>query len=164
MKTVAIIRKAMPDDVDSILDLIKLYSDEGIILERSLKDVNSSINCFYVAEINHSLAGVCSFYDYGGHLKEIRSLGVKKNFLRQGIGSALVKLVVRDLCTLNNPRIFVLTYTPEFFERNGFSVISKNTLPEKIWKDCITCRNIDSCHETALEFNCRSEQIVSFTL
>jgi amino-acid N-acetyltransferase len=164
LKTVAVIRKAMPDDLDSIFDIIKQYSDTGIILERSLRDVKASLNNFYVAEINHTLAGVCSFYDYGGHLKEIRSLGVKKKFLRKGIGSALVKLVVQDLCAFNNPRIFVLTYTPEFFERNGFSIISKSTLPEKIWKDCITCRNIDSCHETALEFYCRSEQDVSFAL
>jgi len=156
LKTAGVIRKATTDDIDSIFTIIKFYSDGGIILERSLKDLKSSLYYFYVAEISQTIVGTCSYYDYGGHLMEIRSLGVKKNFLRQDIGSALIKRVIQDLCALNKPKIFVLTYTPEFFKRNGFSIISKNTLPEKIWKDCVTCKNIDTCNEIALEYNCQT--------
>ena len=154
MKNTAVIRKAVPDDINAIYDIIKSYSNDGVILERSHGNIKLSLSDFHVAELNHAIAGVISHFDYGTHLKEIRSLGVKKNFLRRGIGSALLMKVIQDLCRQNKPKIFVLTYTPEFFERNGFSVIQKDTLPEKIWKDCSKCKNIDICSEIALEYQC----------
>src|SRR5208337_5051102 len=112
--------------IDAIYEIIASYSKEGIILERSHENIKTSISCFHVAEINGSVGGVISYYDYGDHLKEIRSLGVKKSFLRQGIGSALLRKVMQHLCEGNSPKIFVLTYTPQFFERNGFSIIPKD--------------------------------------
>jgi amino-acid N-acetyltransferase len=157
-KSNLVVRNAAPNNIDEIYEIIASYSKNGIILERSHENIKASISCFYVAEINGSVAGVISYYDYGDHLKEIRSLGVKKGFLRQGIGSALLRKVIQPLCEGNNPKIFVLTYTPEFFERNGFSIIPKDTLPEKIWKDCVKCKNIDICNETALEYHCNTPQ------
>ncbi len=149
-----LIRNAAPRDIDEIHEIIESYSKDTIILERSRENIESSISSFYVAEISGSIAGVISYYDYGSHLKEIRSLGVRKGFLRRGIGTALLAKILQLLCEENSPKIFVLTYTPQFFERNGFSVISKDTLPEKIWKDCVNCKNIETCNETALEYFC----------
>ncbi len=153
-KSSLIIRNAAPNDIDAIYEIIASYSKEGIILERSHENIKASISCFHVAEVSGTVAGVISYYDYGDHLKEIRSLGVKNSFLRQGIGSALLHTIIKLLCGENSPKIFVLTYTPQFFERNGFSIISMDTLPEKIWKDCVNCKNMDICSETALEYHC----------
>ena len=153
MNSGAIIRKAKRKDIDSIYDIIKFYSDDGIILKRTRTDILGFLSDFYVAEIDRTIAGTISFFDYGSHLKEIRSLGVKKEFLRHGIGSLLLKRAIQYLCEENTPRIFVLTLNVNFFEKNGFSVISMDSLPEKIWKDCRTCKKIESCDETALEYN-----------
>jgi len=152
LRTTAAVRKATDRDIDTIHEIIASYSEEGVLLARSLDDISNTLENFYVAEVNNFIAGVITFFDYGDHLKEVRSLAVRKNYLRRGIGSILLQRLIQDLTAANTPKIFVLTYTPAFFERNGFAVIDMETLPEKIWKDCIYCKNQDTCHETALEY------------
>jgi amino-acid N-acetyltransferase len=149
-KTVSV-RKARAEDIDSIYRIIATYSEDGVLLSRSLNDINENLENFLVADIHGTVAGVITFYDYGDHLKEVRSLAVSRKHLRKGIGSALLGRLIGELKRVNNPKIFVLTYAPAFFEKNGFSVINMDTLPEKIWKDCINCTRQETCDETALE-------------
>jgi amino-acid N-acetyltransferase len=152
LKTTAAVRKATGYDIDSIYEIIASYAEDGVLLARSLDDISNTLENFYVAEINHFTVGVITFYDYGDHLKEVRSLAVRKNYLRRGIGSTLLRKLIQDLTDANMPKIFVLTYAPAFFEKNGFAVINMESLPEKIWKDCMYCKNQESCNETALEY------------
>jgi amino-acid N-acetyltransferase len=152
LKATAVVRKATDEDIDTIHEIIASYSEEGVLLARSIDDISDTLENFYVAEVRDITAGVVTFYDYGDHLKEVRSLAVRKNYLRRGVGSILLQRLIQDLTAANMPKIFVLTYTPAFFERNGFEAIDMETLPEKIWKDCIYCKNQDTCHETALEY------------
>jgi len=152
LKATAVVRKATGEDINTIHEIISSYSEEGVLLARSIDDIGNTLENFYVAEVNNFITGVITYYDYGDHLKEVRSLAVRKNYLRRGIGSALLQRLILDLTAANKPKIFVLTYTPAFFERNGFAAIDMETLPEKIWKDCVYCKNQDTCHETALEY------------
>ena len=155
MKASVSIRKAVAEDSDYIHNIISSYSEDGILLSRTLDDISHNIDNFLVAEIEGVIVGVITFYDYGDHLKEVRSLAVNKSYLRRGIGSSLLQALIRNLGAANKPKIFVLTYTPAFFERNGFTVISMDNLPEKIWKDCMYCTKQDNCTETALEYTPR---------
>lgn len=155
MKTAAAIRKATSADINAIHEIISSYSEEGILLSRTLDDINAGLDNFFVAEIGKETVGVITFFDYGDHLKEVRSLAVHKRYLRRRIGSDLLHALIRHLTAANTPRIFVLTYTPAFFEKNGFTEISMDTLPEKIWKDCMYCKKQDNCTETALEYTAR---------
>lgn len=152
MKTTVSVRKAVNGDINSIYRIISSYSADGVLLSRSIDDINDNLENFLVAEIRGAIAGVITFYDYGEHLKEVRSLAVGKAHLRRGIGSALLRRLISELTHANHPKIFVLTYAPQFFEKNGFSMINMDTLPEKIWKDCINCTRQDTCNETALEY------------
>lgn len=149
----AVIRKASEDDIESIHEIINAYSGDGTLLSRSLDDIASAIDNFYVADVSGSIAGVITYHDYGDHLKEVRSLAVKKRFLRKGIGSLLLGKLIADLTAANSPTLFVLTYTPEFFKKNGFVEINMDTLPEKIWKDCMYCINYATCSEIALLYD-----------
>lgn len=142
------------DDVEYIFKIIQEYSSKGIILGREKEDILDSIHTFRVAKINNSIAGIISYYDYDQNLKEIRSLIVKKSLQNSGIGAQLVTLLVEYLQnSFNNVRIFVLTYLPAFFEKQGFEIIEKDLLPEKIWKDCQNCKSKDNCQEIALILN-----------
>ena len=149
----AAIRKATGDDVESIHDIINAYSGDGTLLSRSRDDIVTAIGNFYVAEVGGTIAGVITYHDYGDHLKEVRSLAVKKSFLRRGIGSMLLNRLIADLTAANSTMLFVLTYAPEFFRKNGFVEINMDTLPEKIWKDCMYCINYASCSEIALVYD-----------
>ncbi len=145
------VRKAVPSDIKLIHKLLKPFSADGTILERTVDDIAEDLDKFLIAENKRGIVGVVSYYDYGRALKEVRSLAVKKAFSRKKIGSLLLNTLVESLLD-NYPqaKIFTLSYTPKFFQKNGFVAVDKETLPEKIWKDCRYCKDYDRCGETAL--------------
>jgi amino-acid N-acetyltransferase len=147
-----IIRKPYTDEAESISELLASYAQKGIVLPRTVDEIRNSLETWLVAEYDNKIVGAVSRYDYGQKLLEIRSLVVSNDYSKQGIGSILVKLMIRELQREGKEKLFVLTYSPEFFKKNGFLEVPKGSLPEKIWKDCINCVNKDSCGETALIF------------
>ena len=54
----------------------------------------------------------------------------------------------RELLTL--PRVIALTREVAFFERSGFRVIGRETLPRKVWTDCVRCPRRHACDEVAV--------------
>ena len=44
--------------------------------------------------------------------------------------------------TLGFHNVFALTYRPGFFASLGFVEVDKQTLPNKIWADCIKVRQV----------------------
>jgi amino-acid N-acetyltransferase len=149
-----IIKKAVFSDIDGIYSILKPYSDDGVILERSIEEIERNIDKFFIAKIKNNIAGVISFYNYSDELMEIRSLAVKKEYYNHGIGIALLKTLVKILLKdYNNVKIFALSYLPQFFKKSDFLEVSKDSLPEKIWKDCQNCVHRFDCHETALIYS-----------
>ena len=148
----AIVRKAAVADIEFIHEIIKPYTIEGIVLERSIEEITQELNNFFVAENDKGeIVGVVSHHEYGKELKEIRSLVVKKKYSRKGIGRALIStLIERLLKDFPEAKIFALSYYPEFFKQFNFIEIQKDSLPEKIWKDCQNCKDKENCGETAL--------------
>ena len=63
-----IIRKALFSDIDDIHLLLKPYSKDGVILERSRKDIEESIDNFFVAVVNNKISGVISYYNYSDNI------------------------------------------------------------------------------------------------
>lgn len=145
------IRKAVKSDIKVIHKLLQPFASDGVILERTVEDITGELDKFLVAENKSGIAGVISYYDYGRDLKEVRSLAVKKDFFRKKIGSFLLKTLVDSLHEhYPGAKIFTLSYSPKFFQKNGFVKVDKETFPEKIWKDCRCCKDYDKCGETAL--------------
>ena len=148
------IRKASKEDVKGILKLLQPYVEKGIVLPRTEKDILSHLSLFYVAEDESGVTGVISHYKYSNTLMEIRSLAVRENLFDKKIGSALVKKVIQDLRAQSpDAKIFSLTLAPGFFLKCGFSTVEKETLPEKIWKDCSKCIKKDCCDEIPMVYN-----------
>jgi N-acetylglutamate synthase-like GNAT family acetyltransferase len=147
------IRIAKSDDIEQIYSILLPYSRDGIILGRSKEEINKNIDNFLVAEIKNIIAGVVSYYSYSSNLKEIRSLAVGKKYHKNGVGAALVKeLIAFLLKNHSKSKIFALSYVPQFFVKNGFVEVLKESLPEKIWKDCRNCVHQEKCNETALVY------------
>lgn len=146
------IRAAEEKDIDPIHALIRYYALQGVILERTSEDIRANLENFIVAEDSGNVIGAATFYDYGETLKEVRSFAIDENYHGMGIGSALLKKLIENIDGKSSTRIFTLTYKPEFFSKNGFTVVSKDDFPEKIWKDCRNCKDWDNCGETALVY------------
>ncbi len=146
------IRKALISDIKTIHKLVNEFARKGEMLPRSLNELYENLRDFYVAEENSEIKGMCALHILWEDLAEIRSLAVKSEHQKKGIGSMLVKRSLQEAKRLGIKRVFVLTYLPEFFRRFGFKEIDKSKLPQKIWGDCIKCPKFPECDESALIF------------
>ncbi len=139
-------------DVESIAKLIQYWAAVGENLPRAKSDMVHSINEFAVTQCNNKITGCASLYIYDTGLAEIRSLGVDPQAKVSGQGKLLVEHLLVKAKKLALSRIIVLTRVPEFFAKQGFSHCSKDSLPEKVIKDCELCLRKDNCDEVAMEF------------
>ena len=144
------IRKARIVDVRAIQGLIERSASKGEMLHRSLSEIYDNIRDFYVFQGNRSLLGTCALHICWEDLAEIRSLTVLENEREKGIGSKLVKACLREAKQLGIRKVFALTYEPPFFQKFGFGIVDKATLPHKVWSDCLKCVKFPDCDEIAM--------------
>jgi len=146
----AVCRKAEPRDVDVLVELIKGYAEQGIMLPRTRETLLRQLDTFVVAEIGHKVVGCGSLCRLGAELVEIRSLGMTEGYKGMGIGNKLVDFLVEQAREQKISKIMALTYAVAFFERNGFTVVNKEIFPEKVWTDCVNCPKQHACDEIAV--------------
>ena len=144
------IRKAVISDVKAIQALVNHYAESGQMLPRTLNELYEDLRDFHVVEENGSLIGVCALHISWDGLAEIRSLAVREDRIKNGIGTALVRQCLAEARELRAERVFVLTYQGGFFEKLGFTDVDKKELPHKIWTDCLNCVKFPDCDESAL--------------
>ena len=146
------IRKAWVLDVKNIHKLLSTFSDRGEILPRSLSEIYDNLRdyCIFCDEKQKTIIGTCAVHITWEDLAEIRSLAVKEEFTKRGIGRKLVESCIAEARELGIHRVFVLTYEREFFEKVGFHLVDKSSLPHKIWADCVKCVKFPDCDETAM--------------
>lgn len=147
-----VLRKARPSDTRAILNLISAYSSQGLLLPRPYAQVMEKIRDFTVVENGEGggLAGVVGLHPVGEDLAEIRSLAVREDLQKKGLGRQLVQYCLADAKEMRFQRVFALTYKVEFFDKLGFKKVEKLTLPQKIWGDCVHCAKFTDCDEVAM--------------
>jgi amino-acid N-acetyltransferase len=146
------IRKAKISDVRQIQKLIELSAKKGEMLSRSLSELYDNLRDYYVYQEKgqEQILGTCAMHICWEDLAEIRSLVVREEYTRRGIGTKLIEACLSEAITLGLYRIFALTYKPDFFQKFGFKVVDKSALPHKIWADCIKCVKFPECDEVAV--------------
>lgn len=144
------IRSAKITDVKAIYSLINFYAERDKMLFRSMADIYESLQAFIVAELNGNVVGCCALQIVWSDLAEIKSLAVDEANTEKGIGKMLVEAATEQARQLGLPRVFALTLNPDFFEKMGFKVIEKDTLPMKVWSDCARCPKQQNCDEIAV--------------
>ncbi|MCJ8317354.1 argininosuccinate lyase [Idiomarina sp.] len=156
------VRDANLGDIGAILDLVQHWAGAGENLPRAKDDIVHSINEFAVTEVNGKVMGCASLYIYTTGLAEIRSLGVNPKTEVRGQGRMLVAYLLKKARLLQLNRVIVLTRVPDFFEQQGFRYCSKDTLPEKVMKDCEICPRLANCDELAMEYHLEqpNEQLI----
>ena len=146
------IRKATIHDVKKIHALLARHADRGELLPRPLSDLYDYLRDFSIFEKDDDnlMVGVCALHVCWEDLAEIRSLAVPQEYQKKGIGSNLIANALNEARELGTKRVFALTYQPGFFAKHGFETIDKESLPQKIWADCIKCVKFPNCDETAV--------------
>ena len=146
----AMVRPARTSDAKAISALVNHYAERGRMLHRSLESVYESLRDFLVASDDAALAGCVALSISDRDLAEIRSLAVAGQCRGRGVGSRLVEAAVGQARQLGLARIFVLTCEPDFFSRFRFHLVERDSLPAKVWRDCIHCPRADDCNEIAM--------------
>lgn len=146
----ATVRKARMSDVEPIAALVNEYSRRQIMLPRSRADLYESLRDFLVAEHNGAIIGCGALAIQWDDLAEIKSLVVADSCQGRGIGRRLVKACLAEARRLGIGRVFALTMTPAFFEGFGFGRVPRESLPHKVWADCVRCPKFPDCDEEAV--------------
>lgn len=145
------IRKARMGDVKAIQKLIAEYARKGDMLPRSLSEIYENLRDYFVfVEDGGEVIGSAAVHLMWEDLAEVRSLAVRDDRMRRGVGTQLVEACISEAIVLGITRIFALTYKPLFFEKLGFKRVDKAELPHKIWSDCLKCSKFPDCDEVAL--------------
>ncbi len=145
-----VLRKAKPKDAVKIHELVNEYAKEGLLLPLSLNKLYDNIRDFWVYEEGGEIVGCAALHIVWEDLAEIRSLAVKREHHKKGVGKKLVLRCLEEAKEYDLKRVFVLTYQVEFFKKLGFRELDKRLLPHKVWSDCINCPKFPTCDETAM--------------
>jgi amino-acid N-acetyltransferase len=118
----------------------------------SIGDVIERIRGFLVASLpDGTLVGCVAVDATWDSLVEIRSLAVRRDCQKNGIGKMLMDAALADAVDFGAKEAFTLTYVPEFFARFGFGLISRDSLPHKVWLVCVKCPRFPDCGEVAMK-------------
>jgi amino-acid N-acetyltransferase len=137
-------------DISSVHRLINDSARKEAMLPRSMQELYEHVRDFTVLEDKGKVQGVCALHVLWEDLAEIRSLALSRTYRNIGIGKKLIQRCISEAKSIGIKRVFVLTYHPDLFKKNGFEYVDKAELPQKIWGDCVRCPKFPDCDETAL--------------
>jgi len=147
-------RRALLPDAEAIRSLIEEFSFDGTLLPRSLAEISENIRDFAVVEYSFSngpeVIGCGALHLYGTHLAEIRSIAVRPSAQGLGAGRLLVNALFEEADLHRVTCVCLFTRIPEFFDRMGFKIAERAKLPDKIYKDCMSCPRLLACDEIAM--------------
>ncbi|NBO65282.1 MAG: N-acetyltransferase [Acidobacteria bacterium] len=146
------IRRARMADAVTIHHLVNLYAGRQQMLPRTLLSIYENIRDFQVAVVDHDsiIVGCSALHFTWSDMAEIRSLAVNESTKGAGIGRALVEANIAEAREQGIVQVYAFTYVTGFFSRLGFSVVPHESMPRKVWMDCITCPKFNCCDETAM--------------
>ncbi len=160
-----IIRTAGFEDAATIFSLIQ--NAAACLVPRSLGDLIQNIDRCLVAQRHEQVIGTVSWQilpEIGrctNPAVEIKSLVVRDAERGAGVGQQLVKSAVKRISLFRPREIIVLTFTPDFFARLGFTLTSKERLMHKLYTGCMNCTRYDSpftCPEVAMSLSMEPDE------
>lgn len=148
-----VFRPAIIKDARSVQSLIKMHAEKELMLPRSLNELFETIRQYTVYEEDGVILGVCGLHISWEDLAEVRALAVHPDHMGRGIGSHLLEGAMAEARRLGIPRVFTLTYVPDFFRKKGFRDMDKSEFPHKIWSECVKCHKFPDCDEIGLIYD-----------
>ncbi len=143
-------RKARLPDAGRIHQIISGFAERGVLLPRSFAEICENVRDFTVVEADGHVIGCGALHLYGNHLTEVRSVAVDPTFQGSGAGRLIVRALLNEATRHNVTCVCLFTRIPGFFARYGFTVATREELPDKIYKDCQHCPRLHNCDEIAM--------------
>ncbi|WES63893.1 amino-acid N-acetyltransferase [Microbacter sp. GSS18] len=132
------VRAARAGDVQSIQRMLEPYVQRRILLGKDLVVLYEAVQQFVVAEDTHGrLIGCGALHCMWEDLGEIRTLIVADEWLKHGVGRAIVEALEANARQLGLTRLFCLTFEVDFFGRRGFSPIGEQVVDPDVYSQLI---------------------------
>jgi len=144
------LRPATLADVPTLHALIQAFAEQNLLLSRTAGELYETIRDFLVLTEGEELIGCVALHIVNARLSEIKSLAVARRAQGRGLGRQLVGGAIEAAAVLGLERVFCLTYQQRFFEHQGFTLVDRARLPEKVWGECVRCNKFLNCDELAL--------------
>jgi argininosuccinate lyase/amino-acid N-acetyltransferase len=144
------LRRARLTDVPAIAGVMAEYVMQGALLPRPVSELYQCVREFVVAERGGQVVACAALRVLWDDVAEVRTLAVRPDHHGRGLGGVLVQSLIADARALGIPRVIALTREVPFFERCGFVVVPRESLPRKVWTDCVRCPKRHACDEVAV--------------
>ncbi|MBU4222829.1 MAG: GNAT family N-acetyltransferase [Euryarchaeota archaeon] len=136
------IRKATQADIRDIKKLLSFYALDTEKVEKNLPE--------FIIAVKDGITVGCACLDVGD-IVELRSIAVLPSYRNQGIGSALVKVVLNRAAEITD-KVYLRTTSPVFFEKKGAHRL-QNDEKKVIWKECDECDKFNICKQAMMRFD-----------
>ncbi len=128
-----IIRPAHPRDVPAIRGMVDHYAARGILLTKATVTLYEDIQEFFVAVDDQEIIGCGALHVMWEDLAEVRTVAVRENTTRMGVGSAILEALLNRARELDITRVFCLTFETRFFGKHGFKEIEGSPVDPSVY-------------------------------
>ncbi|MEJ6553696.1 amino-acid N-acetyltransferase [Microbacterium esteraromaticum] len=132
-----LVRPARSTDVLGIHALLEPLVDQRILLGKDLAVLYGAVQEFVIAEADGQLIGCGALHVMWEDLGEVRTLLVRDDYLRHGVGRAIVTDLEHRARQLGLTRLFCLTFETDFFSRRGFEPIGEQVVDADVYSQLL---------------------------
>ena len=126
------IRPLRSRDMPDILRLMEPLMQQGILVRRSVEQIQEKKADYAVFEIDGSIHACGALHDWGGSQGEIAAVATDPLYAHLGLGRRIVGYLLEKARKNSLGRVFVLTtHTQDWFETLGFREAGVESLPEQ---------------------------------
>ena len=145
------IRPATIHDVPRIQEIINSHAELGKMLFKSYAQLYEDLRDFAVYEEDGTGRSAASALTIiWADLAEVRSLAVDERYRGRGIGRRLVEWMRRRGPPAADPQAHAPHLRAAVLREARLRGGGKDTLPLKVWSDCVRCPKRDGCDEIAM--------------
>ncbi len=156
-------RKATIHDVHGMSMLINEYAQSGEMLARGPQHLYQAIREYSVITTpteqefrgplgitNEIVIASIGIHILWEDLAEIRSVAVHPLIKRKGVGTLLIDHIKNEARKLGIKKLFTFSMRPEFFRKQGFREVPRQSLPPVVWAECSNCSKFYKCDEVGM--------------
>ncbi len=132
-----LVRPAKTMDVKAIRSLVDSYAAPGQMLSKETVTLYESVQEFIVAEVDGVVVGCGALHILWEDLAEVRTMAVKKELNRQGIGHKILEAIIKRAGEVGVEKLFCLTFQTEFFGAHGFEVIEGTPVDPAVYAELL---------------------------
>ncbi|MEK9809865.1 MAG: amino-acid N-acetyltransferase, partial [Candidatus Nanopelagicales bacterium] len=124
-------------DVGAIHDLIAEYTEDRRMLAKAMVTLYEDVQEFIVVERDGEIVACGALHVMWEDLAEVRSLAVRHDSVREGLGSQVLRVLLDRAQVLGIERVFCLTFETEFFGQHGFTEFEGTPVEHEVFEQLL---------------------------